>query len=262
MSQNYTLIKGFLNSEGLENYISSTKRFVKRFYNEHHLKNHSAYFSDQSDNRESYGFTVWNGKETSSLPAISNELISEVARNISFLNLKIMEKLEVSDQTRLLFNVQMYKGNCKPVPQHFDGEYFDFEVQEDASLKINRALRSEKVAVLVLANDTDGGGTRLHYPDGFSEVVIGEPGDLLIFDNVLLNHSVDELVGTVKREDSLIRMTIGWRSLEEKTHLIYDGEMRGVSTIEDARNLHRDFLVNRWKQVYEQFAKDGKLPAF
>lgn len=262
MTQNYVLTKNFLDKNLLENYITSTKRIVKRFYNEHHLRNHSAYFSDQSENRESYAFNIWNGTDVSPLPSISNELIAESAKNLSYLNLKITENLGVSKDTRLLFNVQMYKGNCKPVPIHFDGEYFNFEVKEDGSLKINNGLRPEKVAVLVLANDSDGGGTRLHYPDGTSEVVIGEPGDLLVFDNSVLRHSVDELTGNVQRPDGLIRMTIGWRALEENTKLVYDGDTKYFVDIETARKLHQGYLVNQWPSVYDSFVKDGKLPAF
>lgn len=262
MTTNYTLIKNFLDSSVLENYISGTKRIIRRFYDTHHLSTHSAYFSDQSENRESYAFAVWNGSEPSQLPAISPELFAETSRNVGVLNMKIREHLGVSDQTRLLFNIQMYKGNCKPVPVHFDGEYFNFQVQEDGKLKVNNGLRPEKVAVLVLANDSDGGGTRLHYPDGTSEVIVGQAGDLLVFDNQVLMHSVDELTGTTKRADGLLRMTIGWRSLEENTALIYEGEMRERVDIESARTLHRNYLSGEWKRVYEQYVRDGKLPAF
>lgn len=262
MSHNYTLIKGFLDKSAIENVVAGAKRVVKRFYDQHHLKNHSAYFSDKSENRESYAFNVWLQNNPSLLPAIQNETFAEVSRHIASLNLKILPHLEVSDSTRLLFNVQMYSGFNKPVAKHFDGEYFDFEAKEDNSLFIKSALRPSKVAVLTLINDSQGGGTRLHYEDGSSEVVSGEPGDLLVFSNETLYHSVDELSGTVHRPDGLLRMIIGWRALEESTSLVENGQTVGRVSVETARMLHKDFLKDRWPDIYRSFVEEGKLPPF
>lgn len=257
---NYTLIKNFVAKEALEPLIASCDRVIRNFYTPHHLQEHSAYLSDKSENRESYAFSVGNKNE--GLPVITNELLAESSRSVALLNQKISEHLEVTRDARLLLNFQLYYGNSKPVPKHFDGEYFDFEAGTDGNLKLNHGLRPKYVAVLVLANDSDGGGTRLHYADGSSEVVIGQPGDLLVFSNATVHHSVDELCGSVKRPDKRLRMTMGWRALEESTQLVQYGQNVGEVSPEHARTLHKEFLRERWPMQYAELVKGGKLPAF
>jgi hypothetical protein len=262
MTHNYTLIKNFLPEASLERVIEGSKRTIKRFYDSHHLREHTAYFSDRSDNRESYAFSVAPDSSGKDLPFISTDLLAETSRQVAFLSTGIREHLEVSADTRLLLNFQIYKGNNKPVTKHFDGEYFDFKVNEDSTLHVNYGLRPKHVAVLVLHNDSEGGGTRLHYPDGSSEVIVGQAGDLLVFRNDILYHSVDELTGVATREDQILRMTIGWRSLEENVSLIYDGETKDGLDIASARRMHRTFLDNNWPSIYAEYVNVNKPAAF
>lgn len=264
----YTLYKNFVSRDFLDAYVDSTKRIIDTLYTEHNLRQHSAYFSDQSDNRESYAFSLWNGVgAVPPLPAFSGEQVSQLSRGVARLSLKMHEILGVPRDSRLMLNAQLYKGKNKPVTPHFDGEYFDFDVNpEDYSLNVRHALRPKKVAVLVLLNESEGGGTSLHGPNGTKHTVVGEPGDLLVFDNVNNLHSVDSLSGTSTRDDGLLRMTIGWRSLDGETVLIEDGQQLGEVTTDEARKIHYKFLAERWPSVYRSFRPGDsggeKLPAF
>jgi hypothetical protein len=258
--EHFKLYKQFLPAEALEPTIKATNRLIQRFYDEHHIAAHSAYFSDQTENRSSYAFSVWNQDFAPFLPAILTSTIAESSRSVALLNQKIGDYLGVSQNTRLLLNVQKYMKSSKPVPKHFDGEYFKFSVEGEV-LKPEKALRPQKVAVLVLCNDTDDGGTRLHLPDGSSQVVVGEPGDLLVFRNDVCFHSVDALEGSVKRPDGLLRMTIGWRALDESMSLYEDGAQSEV-TIDQARSLHTQWLSTEWPKMYRDYLNQKQDVAF
>lgn len=260
MSQ-YELIKGFLNKDAIEFYIRDVKSLIDRFYTEYFLKEHIAYFSDQSENRESYAFAVSLDDNPPVLPALDPNLISQTSRRIATLNLKMSEILQVSRNSRLMLNVQIYRGNSKPVTKHYDGEYFDFFVDENGSLNIVSGLRPEKVAVCVLHNDSTG-GTRIHDSQGNSQVIVGETGDLLVFDNVNCLHSVDELVGTSTRDDGILRMTIGWRSLDENVFAIRQEKIGKKLSIAESRVLHKDFLRSQWPSIYRSYMLENKKKAF
>lgn len=263
MTQNYTLIKNFVSKESLENVIAGTKRVVKRFYDEHHIANHSAYFSDVSANRESYAFAVKNTDEYSPIPFIQTSTIAETSRQISLLNHKIPEFLGIKQDSRMLFNIQFYKGYNKPVAKHFDGELQKFTVNEDGSLNIQDAIRPQHVAVLTLINDVPGGaGTRIHFKDGTSQVIKAEAGDLLVFNNVECEHSVDSLEGEATRSDGLLRMTIGWRSLDSECVLWKDGQYAKHLTKEEADYIQRSWLHEVWPDMYKNYLESKQKVAF
>jgi hypothetical protein len=103
----------------------------------------------------------------------------------------------------------------------------------EKSIEVVRALYPRKVALLTLRNDCIGGGTRLHFRnkkrddnDASSEdstVVCCEAGDLLIFDNVNMEHSVDMLRAKpgIKEGENIIRQIIGNNSHSRSNlHLI------------------------------------------
>ncbi|MBM3682097.1 MAG: hypothetical protein FJW84_01400, partial [Actinobacteria bacterium] len=178
MSEFFRLYEDYYDDAlGRERIIKDTKRLIGRFYNVLNLQNHAAYFADISDNRASYAF-IFCPENQSGLPALSLDQVADVSRPISILTLKLYEMLDLPKTSRVLFNIQMYKGDSKPVAKHFDGEFLEFSV-EGEDLNIKRAIRPNKVAVLTVLNNTVNGGTRVHLDDE-STVITAKAGDLLI----------------------------------------------------------------------------------
>ena len=245
----YRLIKNFVAANELERVIDEVFDYKKAFYTPENLKTHAAYLADTKPNRTSHAYAIapFTREDYEKLQEVTDEMMdvefydgplpvlpmgdwNECGNDcLVELGLQVTQELGLSSGNRVLFNVQEYYGGSEAVPMHNDGELLDFTVEGD-TLTIKKSIRPDEVAVLTLVNDTDSvaresffqsgpgafGGTRLHYKDGTSEVVRAEAGDLLIFKNSEVKHSVDPLSGTVKRADGLLRMTIGWRSLGEK----------------------------------------------
>lgn len=265
MSEFFKLYEDFYADKfAKEKIIRDTKRLIGRFYNVRNLQSHAAYFADISDNRSSYAF-IFCPENKSNLPAFSLAEVAEVSRPICTLTLRLYEMLGLSKNARVLFNIQMYKGDSKPVAKHFDGEFLKFDVDGE-HLNIHKAIRPQKVAVLTMINHTIDGGTRLHLdsPDleEQSTVVKGKSGDLLIFDNIKCHHSVDKLESDgTKRDDGLIRMIIGWRSIDENCGL-YENGVFTHSDCESIRELHANWLKNEWPKMFENYVLENQKVAF
>jgi hypothetical protein len=214
----YTLIKNFIRPEAIELLIQQALAFKTANYTEENLASHAAYLSDVQPHRTSSAFAVADYRTIGDfLPTISlenNLTCGPELRDISWV--VSYKYLELRSMNRMLFNIQEYFSASERVPKHNDGELLEFIADKDGNLDIRRSIRPEKVAVLTLVNDTTNGGTRLHFDDGREELVRGEAGDLLVFDNLVCMHSVDPLEGVSKREDGLLRMIIGWRSLGDR----------------------------------------------
>lgn len=261
MSELFRLYEDFYGDElGRERIIKDTKRFIGRFYNVLNLQSHAAYFADISDNRTSYAF-IFCSENQSALPAIGLDHVADVSRPLSVLTLQLYKMLGLPKTSRVLFNIQMYKGDSKPVAKHFDGEFLEFNVNGE-DLNIKRAIRPQQVAVLTLLNNTIDGGTRVHFNNDESTVVKGKAGDLLIFDNIKCNHSVDKLEsnGTI-REDGLVRMTIGWRSIEDNC-VLYDNGNLQISNAETIRQVHKEWLKTEWPKMFENYVTQHQKVAF
>lgn len=136
---------------------------------------------------------------------------------------------------RLLVNIQQYFDASVPIAPHHDGEVF----KRSFDGAIEEALYPHKVALLCTTFNAVGGGTRLHFPDGHESVVECRPGDLLVFDNVNLLHSVDRFHAPGPLEDEaapdqplgeppLVRCIVGWRSLEDQTVLFEQKRAAGA----------------------------------
>lgn len=265
MSELFRLYEDFyVGEENQSKLIEDTKRFIRRFYNVLNLQNHAAYFSDISDNRSSYAFILCPENE-SGLPAISLTDVAGVSRSISLLTLQLYNILNLPKTSRVLFNVQMYKGDSKPVAKHFDGEFLEFSVDGE-DLNIKRAIRPKQVAVLTLLNNTLEGGTRVHFDtsEGVSEsaVIKAKAGDLLVFDNIRCHHSVDKLEsGGKTRGDNLVRMIIGWRSIENNCEL-YDNGKFIAADAETVRQVHTEWLKNEWPKMFENYITQTQQVAF
>jgi hypothetical protein len=253
----YHLIKNFVPQNQIENIIKETFSFKKTFYTQENLACHAAYLSDTHPNRTSHAYATslyYNGE----LPFI--DLFNVRLENLVDLHRRALGELGLSLKARILFNVQEYFSSSEVVPKHHDGELLDFSI-DNGNLDIKRSIRPDKVAVLTLVNDTDGGGTRIYLPDGTEEVVAAQAGDLLIFDNASCKHGVDPLVGTVKREDGLLRLIIGWRSLNEKTS--YNSEFgNAFLNTEDAEAIIGVWYKTGWPKQWERIQNSQQKAAF
>jgi len=266
----YRLIKGFVRPEDLEAVIAETFQFKKTYYNQGTLASHTAYLSDDKPHRTSHAYAVSAhdpGKYPQGildLPYINiRATVTDPWKNLTNLYRNVRNEMGLCHDNRVLFNVQEYFGGSEAVPRHNDGELLDFDVREDGSLNIKRSIRPDLVAVLTLVNDTDAGGTRIHPldADGNSRVIRAEAGDLLIFDNVNADHSVDSLKGTVKRPDGLLRMTIGWRSLGDRCHYMDHGRVVPVSK-RTAEDLTQIWYEKDWPKQWEKIGAKVQKAAF
>jgi hypothetical protein len=246
---------GFISKQECESLITECQDFSKRYYKEYYLEKHIAYFSDKKPGRSSYAFALHSvtGESDYRLPGLKPEELSEgILRNTE----RVEKELGLK-RGRTLFNIQFYMSSSAAVPRHFDGEYFDFDVLPDYSVQLNLGLRPKKVAVLTLLNDVVGGGTRLYFGKE-SFVFNGKAGDLVVFPNDKCWHSVDPFTGVESnREDGLIRMTIGWRSLELADY--YDHGVQREISYEQAVSLHLDYLQNKWPKLYKEMLATGKV---
>jgi hypothetical protein len=258
------LIKGFITPEQCETLIAETKRFYQQFYTDENLAAHRTYISDTTPHRTSHAYAISSGYVegfTGPLPTINLASLHDQFPAISFLSHDVLDnRFGLNHESRALFNVQEYFGGSEPVPQHNDGELLEFTTN-DGGLQIKRSIRPEFVAVLTLVNDTDEGGTRVHYPDGSSRVIRGEAGDLLIFNNVQLKHSVDALKGNVKRADGILRQTIGWRSLSDKCFYSDQNGVRQISSGE-ADKITETWYQTEWPKIWQGLQESARKAAF
>jgi hypothetical protein len=254
----FRLIKNFVPQDQIESIIQETFSFKRAFYNEENLSSHSAYLSDVHPNRTSSAFAT-SLTYAGSLPFI--DLLNVNLPGLVELHRRAMVELDLPMFTRSLFNIQEYSAASEVVPKHSDGELLEFEADAAGNLDIKRSIRPNQVAVLTLVNSTVDGGTRLYNIDGTEQVVRGEAGDLLIFDNVQNFHGVDPLNGVVKRDDGLLRLIIGWRSLNANTTYM-DGDKIVPVTFEEAESIIGKWYVNEWPQQWAKIAASQKKAAF
>ena len=272
------LYTSFIGPTQIEALIAETKKFYKEHYNEENLGAHRAYLSDTTPHRTSHAYAISNGYVegfTGPLPTINMEGETRFPTIKAVGDLINQTILGLPDDNRVLFNVQEYFGGSEPVPKHNDGELLEFTT-EDGGLQIKRSIRPRWVAVLTLVNDTDStpagqsfpasgpsgfGGTRVHFADGTSEVLRAEAGELLIFRNDQMLHSVDALTGTVKRPDGILRMTIGWRSLGAECKYQDDKGMFDI-TQDEAETITEKWYREEWPKIWEGIRDKARKAAF
>lgn len=255
--------EGFISKSLCEHVVEEVFDFKRKYYTEENLKSHLTYFSDDQPGRTSSAYAVQSQcKSNKNLPAISIWHDLEVSSLIASLTEKMYRVLNVIPESRMLLNLQEYYSDSAPVPEHFDGELLDFDIKE-GKLNIHRAIRPRQVAVLVLVNEAGQVGTRIHKNE-LSNVVVCNPGDLLIFDNIACTHSVDSILGSSNREDKLLRMTIGWRSLADDTYLHESRSVNKISklTNKEANDLTRRWLDKEWPLKYAEIKNKISKAAF
>lgn len=245
--------KGFI-SGNLEELVQGAKTIIDTFYNENNLKDHSAYFSDVKPGRSSYAFTVWDSPEPNNLPSINMLSMEKYFKRFSYLHQQILKKLDISKPSRILFNIQLYYSPSSAVCRHFDGELMSFFHDDDGFLRITKAIRPRKVALLTLINSTKNGGTRLFSKDGSSHLVQSMPGDLLVFDNINYEHGADQpFADVVSRNDGLVRMILGWRSLDTNCLMWTSREQLVELSTQEANSAYETWLIEQWPSIYELY---------
>lgn len=257
------LYTSFIGPSQIDELIRETKEFYLSFYNEENLAAHRAYLSDTTPHRTSHAYAISNDYVegfTGPLPTINpSETRFPMLSKIGQLVTDTL--MGLPSDNRVLFNVQEYFASSEPVPMHNDGELLEFTT-EDGGLQIKRSIRPREVAVLTLVNDTDGSwGTRVHYPNGDTEKVRAYAGDLLIFRNDEMLHSVDALSGTVKRPDGLLRMTIGWRSLGAECKYQDDKGCFDI-TQNEAEKITAKWYREEWPKQWEGIRDKARKAAF
>ena len=281
-SKYYRLVKGFVSPWHCERLVKEALAFKGVFYNKKNLASHQTYLADDLPNRTSHAYAITNFYE-GPLPALalgklkSDDTLTDMFYHIDQVSQSVAfnfryggeglgdtneNSLNLDLSARVLFNVQEYFGNAERVPQHMDGELLDFSTNQVGDLDVRCSVRPNQVAVLTLVNDSDGGGTRLHFPDGTDSLVEAKAGDLLIFNNIECYHSVDPLKGEVKRPDGLLRMIIGWRSLDDATHYYTKGEPMSPLTREEAVGLTEKWYKEQWPLLWEKMSSKAQKAAF
>lgn len=258
----FQLIEGFITPSTCERLIAETFAFKKQFYTEENLAAHRTYISDTTPHRTSHAYAVSFGYVegfTGPLPTINLESMHTDLTEVTHQVLGM--ELGLAYDNRALFNVQEYYGGSEAVPKHNDGELLEFTT-ENGGLQIKKSIRPEQVAVLTLVNDTDGGGTRVHFPDGREEVVRAQAGDLLVFRNDQALHSVDALTGTVKRPDGILRMTVGWRSLGDKTVYSTEAGTNLPLTQKEAEDITEAWYLETWPKQWDALQQAARKAAF
>ena len=258
-------LEGFVSPELCESLVKQAQRMERLFYNEHTLRDHKVYPQDIRPGRKSSAYAVSEDYD-GLLPTVNMRWLKrnyDGLSELSDLHRRVRGMLALPSSSRMLFNVQEYYSESEAVPKHFDGELLEFK-RDGNKLDILKAVRPRHVAVLTLVNDVEGAGTCLHYEDGSSLVVPCKAGDLLIFDNHNTHHSVDSFIGGSKREDGLVRMIIGWRSLGARCDLFkkVDGKVfQSRITTRRANSLIEKFLDKEWPGIFREHQK-GREAAF
>lgn len=256
----YTIHKGFANPELCASLVTQARRMERMYYNEHTIADHRVYIQDVRPGRKASAYAIshdYRGRLSTicmermrvNYPGMQ-ELVNTSSR--------VRAALSLPKNARMLMNVQEYKDKCEAVPKHFDGELLKFERQGE-KLKIIRAIRPDKVAVLTLYNISESAGIRLHFPDGTSEVFKCEAGDLIVFNNADCFHSVDSGKGLV-----LERMIIGWRSLSHNCSFYqHNGDkiIQGKITARGANATIAKWYEEEWPKIHKEYLK-GKEAAF
>lgn len=234
-------------------------RFKQEYYTQENLKEHVAYLADDKPGRYSHAYAINCPSANKNLPGIAFEKLLSYPM-IARLTASVSMDLKLDLQSRFLFNIQEYYSDNAEVPKHFDGELLDFDVT-DKELLIKEAVRPHQVAVLTIVNDVGQVGTRVHYPDNGSIMVDCQAGEVLIFDNLNCHHSVDAFGAKSKRKDKLIRLIIGWRSLNTNCSHYTKGKNHNVTTFE-ANSLIEDWYKNKWPQKWKEIEANQKKAAF
>jgi len=238
-----------------------------RHYRVENIDRRAVYLSDSTPTRTSHAMMISAGP--SLLPTVSHDGLDAVDRFLRFHDevLGALLGAQVPASSRSMLNWQTYLSGSKPVTEHFDGEYLDYRKNEDGSFTLHEGLLPRLVVILTLSNENEGmpQGTRLRDMQTGRELsAASRPGDILVFDNVRMRHSVPSLERP--------RRMAGLRSFDFRAvHFArteasfrpgarYTPMPEGfISEEVDAVAAHQEFLAGRWGAVREAQRAEGAL---
>jgi hypothetical protein len=246
----FIVLPEYLTKSDREILSEDVVKFREEYHTDKNIRNRVSYPSDVTGSRVSNAYMVTTERQF--LPSIrlsmfNAPLLTSIVEDFQMMLAQVNRVS--SDEvlpTRCMLNMQTYEEKSKPVPTHFDGEYF--ETRGD-SCRLIRGLIPQYVAVYTLYNETSGGTTIHNIAKGIEEDIESTPGDMLILDNTRFLHSVKELDGR--------RGVVGLRNFdynpfyynqesgEKIFHECFAGLREQVTTVK-ARELHEDF-IKQWK---------------
>lgn len=237
--------------------------FRDKHHTEENIRNRVSYPSDVTGSRVSNAYMVTTGRQ--SLPSIrlsmfDEPILTDIVEDFQMMTAQVagVDSDEVVN-TRCMLNMQTYELGSKPVPTHFDGEYFD---TVGNGCRVVTGLIPKYVAVYTLYNETRGGLTLHNIEEGTEEDIESLLGDMLIFDNTRFLHSVKEMDGDRciigLRNFDYNPLHYGHDSGEKVFHECFSGYRKQVTT-DTAKELHRNF-IEQWKKEYdEQGVREAKF---
>jgi hypothetical protein len=248
-------LKQILDETRCRELIDAVDAFIEREFTRENVIARRAYVFDfGTSDIDSNAFAIHypGSAETADLPGYAMDELPGPLREATRLACAEMRLT----RGRVFFNVGRYVERAGSLPLHYDGELFDFSIlPNNEGMRVHSGIRPSQVAVLTLENDTRDGGTWLASEGGEVFTVRARPGELLCFDNLTMQHGVPDMEGVAETAEAApastsgrpwIRYIVGWRAFEDRCFRWADGEPLEPLSLEEAADLHRHFLSERW----------------
>jgi hypothetical protein len=168
---------------------------IENNYNEENLGKNAVYISDKSVGRESHAMMVAQGESKLPSVVLHGKILQEMLGFHNYI-LHNLTGERVLDSSRSMMNFQLYSGKSKPVAEHYDGHYMQYDKISPTEFRLRKGVLPRYVMVFNIANENKGDIQGTH----FRNVETGEtfappanPGSFIIFDNLKVRHWVPEL---------------------------------------------------------------------
>jgi len=265
--EGYAYLPGVFDPSFLRAMERECDEMAARHYRVENIDRRAVYLSDSTPTRTSHAMMISTGP--SPLPTVSHDGLHAVDRFLRFHDEVLGALLgePVPSSSRSMLNWQTYRSGSKPVTEHFDGEYLDYRKNADGTFTLHEGILPRLVVILTLSNENEGPlqGTALRDTQtGREMAAASRPGDVLVFDNVRMRHSVPSLEKP--------RRMAGLRSFDFRAvhFALNESNCRPgaryrrmpeglVSEDVDAVPVHQEFLRDRWAAVRKAQREEGAL---
>jgi len=251
-------------------------------YNEDNLKSNAVYPSLVSESRQSFASMMIEEGQTNDLPNV--KIQGTVIKDVMRFHDKVLSGVlgqEVPTNNRKMVNWQMYSqdvvGDSKFLRRHRDGNYCSFTLTDNKTFKVEEGLFNQYIFGFNVMNDNDGviQGTSFYDLSTGKTIHPKHPkGSFVIFDNIRLEHFVEELSSpriflgirsydidpyhfvspeTIQKHDMEDMTIYGYTKMES---LDSPGYSKKVTT-EEAKVRLLKFYKNEWPAEYARITKDG-----
>ncbi len=266
----FSRIPNFLSDTVIDE-IKKERNEVIRHYSLGNVQTRLFYLREESHNRQGDAVMV-SEVENDMLPSFT--LVGKSLELMNMYNsvLGAMTGVQVENDSRCMMNSQQYFADSKPVNDHYDGEFFEFEhtenVKEDGldnySVQMNKGLIPRYVMVAVLENENNGKGTYVRMHDSEDRIDLeNNKGDLIIFDNLAMRHGVWGLENP--------RSMIGFRNFDHQPYYFEKDPQGGNDWLEvqdelnpgwvkelssdDAKEMMHNFNIKWCNELFEEQVK-------